>query len=71
MIIELGFTGSDRKELVKAVSEIIRAPAEYQYMPTCAYKIGIDYTVRKVIPFETPPHTSHTGGFVLPSYSTQ
>lgn len=47
MIIELGLTGSDRKELVKAVSEIIGAPAEYQYMPTCAYKIGIDYTVTK------------------------
>lgn len=47
MIIELGLTGSDRKELVKAVSEIIGASAEYQYMPTCAYKIGIDYTVTK------------------------
>ena len=47
MIIELGLTGSDRKELVKAVSEIIGAPAEYQYMPTCAYKISIDYTVTK------------------------
>ena len=40
-------TGSDRKELVKAVSEIIGAPAEYQYMPTCAYKIGENYTVTK------------------------
>lgn len=47
MIIEFGLTGSDRKELVKAVSEIIGSPAEYQYMPTCAYKIGIDYTVTK------------------------
>lgn len=47
MIIELGLTGNDRKELVKAVSEIIGAPAEYQYMPTCAYKIGEDYTVTK------------------------
>lgn len=47
MIIELGLTGSDRKELAKAVSEIIGAPAEYQYMPTCAYKIGRDYTVTK------------------------
>ena len=47
MIIELGLTGSDRKELAKAVSEIISAPAEYQYMPTCAYKIGRDYTVTK------------------------
>lgn len=47
MIIELHLTGSDRKELVKAVSEIIGAPAEYQYMPTCAYKIGEDYTVTR------------------------
>lgn len=47
MIIELGLTGNDRKELVKAVSEIIGIPAEYQYMPTCAYKIGEDYTVTK------------------------
>lgn len=47
MIIELGLTGNDRKELVKAVSEIIGAPAEYQYMPTCAYIIGRYYTVTK------------------------
>lgn len=43
MIIELGLTGNERKELVKAVSEIIGTPAEYQYMPTCAYKIGRNY----------------------------
>lgn len=47
MIIELGLTGSDRKELVKVVSEIIGAPAEYQYMPTCAYIISRDYTITK------------------------
>ena len=47
MIIELHFTGNERKELVKAVSEIIGVPAEYQYMPTCAYKIGDFYTVTK------------------------
>lgn len=47
MIIELGLTGNDRKELVKAVSEIIEVPAEYQYMSTCAYKIGKDYTITK------------------------
>ena len=47
MIIEFGLTGNDRKELAKAVSEIIGAPAEYQYMPTCAYKLGRDYTVTK------------------------
>ena len=47
MIIEFGLTGNDRKELVKAVSEIIGVPAEYQYMPTCAYIIGRDYTITK------------------------
>lgn len=47
MIIELGLTGNDRKELVKAVSEIIGATAEYQYMPTCAYIIGGHYTITK------------------------
>lgn len=47
MIVEFGLTGNERKELAKAVSEIIGAPAEYQYMPTCAYKIGRDYTVTK------------------------
>ena len=47
MIIKLELTGNDRKELAKAVSEIIGVPAEYQYMPTCAYKIGRDYTVTK------------------------
>lgn len=47
MIIALQLTGSDRKELAHAVSEIIGAPAEYQYMPTCAYKIGDFFTVTK------------------------
>ena len=47
MIIELELIGNDRKELAKAVSEIIGVPAEYQYMPTCAYKIGEDYTITK------------------------
>ena len=47
MMIELHLTGNERKGLVKAVSEIIGAPAEYQYMPTCAYKLGRDYTVTK------------------------
>lgn len=47
MIIELGLKGNDRKELAKTVSVIIGVPTEYQYMPTCAYKIGKDYTVTK------------------------
>lgn len=47
MIIEFQLTGEKRKELVNAVSEIIGAPAEYQFMPTCAYKIGDFYTISK------------------------
>lgn len=47
MIIEFQLTGEKRKELAKIVSEIIGIPAEYQFMPTCAYKIGRDYTVTK------------------------
>ena len=47
MIIEFQLIGEKRKELAKTVSEIIGAPAEYQFMPTCAYKIGEYYTVTK------------------------
>ena len=47
MIIEFQLIGEKRKELAKTVSEIIGTPAEYQYMPTCAYKIGECYTVTK------------------------
>lgn len=47
MTIEFNLTGSDRKELAHAVSEIIGASAEYQYMPTCAYKIGDFFTVTR------------------------
>ena len=47
MIIEFQLTGEKRKELAKTVSEIIGAPAEYQFMPTCAYKISDFYTVTK------------------------
>lgn len=39
MKIEFNLTGNDRKELVKAISAITGCPAEYQYMPTCAYII--------------------------------
>jgi hypothetical protein len=38
---------TDRKPLVQAISDIIGAPAEYQFMPTCAYKIGNFFTVTK------------------------
>ena len=47
MTIAFHLTGENRKTLVKAVSEILEIPAEYQYMPTCAYKIGEYYTVTK------------------------
>ena len=47
MTIEFQLTGEKRKELAKTVSEIIVAPAEYQFMPTCAYKISDFYTVTK------------------------
>ena len=47
MTIAFHLTGEKRKALVKAISEILEIPAEYQYMPTCAYKIGECYTVTK------------------------
>ena len=47
MTIKFQLTGEKRKGLVNAISEIIGAPAEYQFMPTCAYKIGDFYTVNK------------------------
>lgn len=40
MKIEFNLTGNDRKNLVKAISEITGATAQYQYMPTCAYIIS-------------------------------
>jgi len=47
MNIEFNLTGENRKKLVKTISEITGIPAEYQYMPTCAYSIGERYTVTK------------------------
>jgi len=47
MNIEFNLTGENRKKLVKTISEITGIPAEYQYMPTCAYSIGEHYTVTK------------------------
>lgn len=46
MNIEFNLTGEERKNLVRAISEITGCPAEYQYMPTCAYIIG-SHTVTK------------------------
>lgn len=47
MTINFNATGENRKHLARAVSDIIGAPAEYQFMPTCAYIIGKFYTVTK------------------------
>lgn len=43
----IAYHSQNRKELVKAISEIIGIQAVYQFMPTCAYKIGECYTVTK------------------------
>lgn len=40
MTIKFNCTGTERKKLVQAISEITGANAEYQFMPTCAYTIG-------------------------------
>ena len=47
MIIAFELTGNERKKLAWAIATIIGTTAEYQYMPTCAYKIGECYTVTK------------------------
>ena len=47
MTIEFHLTGEKRKALVNTISEIIGIQAVYQFMPTCAYKIGEYYTVTK------------------------
>ena len=46
MRLEFHRMGEERKALVKAISEITGETAVYQYMPTCAYKIG-SFTVTK------------------------
>ena len=46
MRIEFNRTGAERKELVKAISEITGAEAVYKFMPTCAYEISY-FTVTK------------------------
>ena len=40
MTIKFNCTGTERKKLVQAISEITGLSSEYQYMPTCAYNIG-------------------------------
>lgn len=46
MRINYNVTGARRKELVKVISGITGAKAEYKYMPTCNFEIG-DLTVTK------------------------
>ena len=40
MEIKFNCTGTERKKLVQAISEITGENAVYQFMPTCAYTIG-------------------------------
>ena len=55
MRIEFNVTGVRRKELAASLSELMDMPAEYQYMPTCAYKISY-FTVTKdgALEFDEP-----------------
>ena len=41
MEIRFNVTGAKRKEMVKVISETLETKAEYQYMPTYTYKIGL------------------------------
>ena len=40
MEIKFNCTGTERKKLAQAIGTIVGARPEYQFMPTCAYKIG-------------------------------
>lgn len=46
MEIRFNATGARRKEMVKVISDTLETRAEYQYMPTYAYKIG-SFTVTR------------------------
>lgn len=46
MEVKFNVTGGRRKELVKVISEITGARAEYKFMPTCNYEID-NFTVTK------------------------
>ena len=59
MIIEIHLAGENRKKLAWAVATIIGTTAEYQYMPTCAYKIGECYTVTKSGDLEISDQADH------------
>lgn len=53
MEMTFDLNGKDRKQLVKAISEITGARAEYKFMPTCAYEIDF-FTVTKEGALEFP-----------------
>ena len=55
----IAYHSQNRKELVKAISEIIGIPAVYQFMPTCAYQIGEYYTVTKSGDLEISDQADH------------
>lgn len=40
MELNYNCTGNERKRLVKAISEITGAPAQYLYAPSFAYQVG-------------------------------
>lgn len=56
MRINYNVTGVRRKELVKIISDITGAKAEYKFMPTCNYEIG-NLTVTKNGTLEWDEHT--------------
>ena len=59
MIIEFHLAGENRKKLAWAIATIIGTTAEYQYMPTCTYKIGECYTVTKAGDLEISDQADH------------
>ena len=59
MIIAFGRAGNERKKLAWAIATIIGTTAEYQYMPTCTYKIGEYYTVTKSGDLEISDQADH------------
>ena len=59
MIIEFHLAGENRKKLAWAIATITGTTAEYQYMPTCAYKIRECYTVTKAGDLEISDQADH------------
>ena len=59
MIIEFHLAGENRKKLAWAIATITGTTAEYQYMPTCAYKIGECYTITKSGDLEISDQADH------------